>query len=146
MSFRARLLHTVPFALALAALLLASCDAFYPSDDLTVARYFGPEITPETAENGWSAEVDRFTVTLRGRVLPNNEVFFVTLSDRGEALPALHEIWAGRPEGAGRVVRKARLEIQDWTPGELVSGVLDASLPTGTKTRHQFYVQLAERE
>ena len=132
-------------ACALGVLLLASCDLFSTSTDLDVVAYTGPDITQESVGAGWSAQVTGNQVVLKSPEarFTNEQTIFITLVDRGAALPEVEDIWIGRVGGAGKTLKKARVEISTWNLTGVISGALDARLPGGALLYEPFWVDLS---
>ena len=130
------------------ALLLASCDVFYTSEELSVVAYAGPEISRENVAEGWSGRVAGEQVVLKSPVslVQKEETFFITLEDRDDPLPELKEIWVGQVNGAGKTLKKARVEIQEWSLTGVVSGAVEVKMPTGVMVDEPFWVDLSSQE
>lgn len=131
--------------LALACLLLASCDVLFESKDLSVVAYTGPDISREQVAEGWSGQVNGNRVVLKSPVslVEPNKTMFITLIDRSDALPKLEDVWIGRVNGPGRTLRKARVEIQEWHLTGVVSGAFEIARPTGVKIYERFWIDLS---
>ncbi len=145
MLFRFRPLPSRSYHLALACLLLASCDLFITQEELSVVAYTGPDITQEQSTEGWTAQVTGSRVLMKSPVslFQKDEVFFITLTDREAALPTLQEVWAGRENGPGRTLKKARIEIQEWSLSGVISGVFATKRPSGFQVYERFWIDLA---
>ncbi len=148
MSFRVRYLRASCSTLALACLLLASCDVIYTSEDLSIVAYTGPKISQESVVEGWSGRVTGEKVVLKSPVslIQKEETIFITLVDRGDALPDLKDIWIGQVNGSGKTLKKARVEIQEWSLTGVVSGAVEVKMSTGVQVYEQFWIDLSSQQ
>lgn len=118
-------------------LLLAGCSLFDDEPEYDVAFYTGPPITAETTP-GWTASRHGDVITLRGdlraladdRERPFHDVdtIFITLRVSPGRQPHLEDVWIGQIDGYGMTAERAQVQLQDWNPDEVVSGLLIASL------------------
>ena len=132
-------------SLVLLGLLCLSCDTLASDEDWSVVAYTGPEISQGDVAVGWSGRTtnDKVILTSPTALDEPRKTFIFTLNDRGDALPSVDDVWYGEVDGLGQTLRKGRVEIQAWSPTEVVSGAFEVKLVTGRLVYAPFWVDLS---